>query len=173
MCCNQSLAIEIIWTEITLTVWHIHQFHVGKTSNFSRMPCKAVRIESFLLFFNVCVKTQNTQTSLPNLHRNNSCLLRLQEGESHRKWTAGSVLPAGVHRIHGKWLNACYIYTADRGGKNRSAHSTHGYSHIKDVATVLFACFTQDRFFQKFPGRAPPTDSTAPMLLGILHVVNQ
>lgn len=64
-CCNQSLAIGIIWAEITFTVWHIHQLLVGKGCNFSRMPCKAVRIESFFFVFLVCVKTQNTQTASP------------------------------------------------------------------------------------------------------------
>lgn len=63
-CCNQSLAIETIWPELTVTVWHIHQFLAGKGSNFSKMPCKAVRIESFF-FFVVCVKTKDTQTASP------------------------------------------------------------------------------------------------------------
>lgn len=62
----------------------IHQFLVGKNSHFSRMPCKTVRIER--VFF-VCVKTKNTHThpNLHKLHRNNSSLNRLQEGESKRK----------------------------------------------------------------------------------------
>lgn len=36
---------------------------MGKGSNFSRMPCKAVRIESF--FFLVCIKTKDTKPASP------------------------------------------------------------------------------------------------------------
>lgn len=109
------------------------EFLVGKGFPFLQDPCKAGRIS-------VLKPRTHARTKLQKLHGNNSCLVRLQAGESQSKRIAGSLLHAWAH-----WTHA--IYTLETKGRRRSAHATHCYSDVmkKKMLLEMFVCFKYDR----------------------------
>lgn len=107
---------------------------LGKGFPFLQDPCEAGRM---------CVLKPTTHacSRLQKLHGNNSCLVRLQAGESQSKRLAGSLLHAWAH-----WTHA--IYTLETKGSRRSAHATHCYSDVTNNNKMLLemlVCFKYDR----------------------------